>query len=77
MIEHRGINCLACTRCDLQQFRDIAKTGYGRCMVHEQATVFVRMAMGRNCDKYEEAPAEQVAKRQEWADRNPIPMWQR
>lgn len=76
MIEHRGITCLACVRCDLQQFPEQAKCGYGRCGVHE-VVVFVRMAMSRNCLEYEEAPAEQVRARQEWAAKNQVPMWQR
>lgn len=75
-IESRGVECVGCTRLDLKEYPDHAKLGWGCCSA-DPPFVFVRVQMARNCASFDPAPEEIVTARVVWANKNPLPAWQR
>lgn len=58
--------CIQCERLDLQGSRQMAKLGMGHCP-NDPASVFVSVTFNRVCKSFQPAPADTVAKREEWA----------
>jgi hypothetical protein len=63
------MRCLHCKNFNLRDYPSHAKVGIGRCMavdVFKQGAVFVPIQSEFECDKYQQAADNVVAKRKEW-----------
>lgn len=63
------ITCLTCSNLNLQQHRDHAKVGFGKCVLEPSAGVFESIFRPHECAKYLKAPQEVIDARQAWADK--------
>lgn len=65
------MKCIDCQHLDLKSAGNAyAKLGMGKCKSRTlPPATFITAAYARECDTFEAAPAEVVAKRIEWMDR--------
>lgn len=58
--------CLHCKHLDLRSHPKHSAVGYGKCKQEKLVGVFESISIERQCEKYAEADAETIAKREEW-----------